>query len=252
MAKELPYFQFEPAEYLTRDISFCSLSAQGLFINVCAYYWQRQCELTRTQFLRRLNHEKELNELVQEGIIDLIDDTIKIKFLDVQFCKATSLSKTNSSNGSKGGRPKKENPTESESKANQNPTESESESESKGIREEKIKENEIKTPPTPKGEVIIWNDLITFFNNTFEKKSKVVPEAVQKKYNQRLKEGYLKTDISKAMVNASKDSYHIETGFKHLTLEFFSRPDKLDKFCSINPEPIKRTFTPMHNILDHD
>ena len=24
MAKELPYFQFEPAEYLTKDISFCS------------------------------------------------------------------------------------------------------------------------------------------------------------------------------------------------------------------------------------
>ena len=28
MAKELPYFKFEPAEYLTKDISFCSLSAQ--------------------------------------------------------------------------------------------------------------------------------------------------------------------------------------------------------------------------------
>lgn len=118
--------------------------------------------------------------------------------------------------------------------------------------ETEVEGKKLETPPTPKGEVIIWNDLITFFNNTFKKKSKVVPEAVQKKYNQRLKEGYLKTDISKAMVNASKDSYHIETGFKHLTLEFFSRPDKLDKFCSINPEPIKRTFTPMHNILDHD
>ena len=37
MAKELPYFQFEPAEYLTKDISFCSLSAQGLFINICCF-----------------------------------------------------------------------------------------------------------------------------------------------------------------------------------------------------------------------
>jgi hypothetical protein len=34
MAKELPYFKFEPAEYLTKDV-FCSLAAQGLFINLC-------------------------------------------------------------------------------------------------------------------------------------------------------------------------------------------------------------------------
>jgi hypothetical protein len=40
MAKELPYFKFEPAEYLTKDVS-CSLAAQGLFINLCSYYWQR-------------------------------------------------------------------------------------------------------------------------------------------------------------------------------------------------------------------
>lgn len=139
MAKELPYFQFEPAEYLTRDISFCSLSTQGLFINVCAYYWQRQCELTKTQFLKRLNHPIEFDELVNEGVIDLIEDVIRIKFLDEQFEKATNLSKVNSANGSKGGRPKKENPIKTEIKPNQNPIESET----KGIREDKIKEKEI-------------------------------------------------------------------------------------------------------------
>ena len=78
MAKELPYFKFEPAEYLTKDISFCSLAAQGLFINICSYYWQRGCELTKEQLLRRLNYEKELNELISEGVIDLVDNNIKI------------------------------------------------------------------------------------------------------------------------------------------------------------------------------
>ena len=58
MAKELPYFQFEPAEYLTKDISFCSLSAQGLFINICSFYWQRQCKLTKEQFLKELENLK--------------------------------------------------------------------------------------------------------------------------------------------------------------------------------------------------
>lgn len=143
MAKELPYFKFEPAEYLTKDISFCSLSAQGLFINICSYYWQRNCELTKEQLLRRLNHETELNELIKEGVIDLVENNITIKFLDNQLNEVENKSKTNSANGSKGGRPKK-NPTESETKPNLNPTESESISESKGIREDKIIEDEIK------------------------------------------------------------------------------------------------------------
>ena len=143
MAKELPYFKFEPAEYLTKDISFCSLSAQGLFINICSYYWQRNCELTKEQLLRRLNHETELNELIQEGVIDLVENKIIIKFLDNQLNEVENKSKTNSTNGSKGGRPKK-NPIESETKPNLNPIESESISESKGIREDKIIEDEIK------------------------------------------------------------------------------------------------------------
>jgi len=137
MAKELPYFQFEPAEYLTKDVSFCSLSAQGLFINLCAYYWQRECNLTKTQFLRRLNNPDELTELIDEGVIDLENDTIIIKFLDAQYENATKLSKTNSINGSKGGRPKKINPIKTENK----PTALNSLSETKGIREDKIKED---------------------------------------------------------------------------------------------------------------
>ena len=85
MAKELPYFQFEPAEYLTKDISFCSLSAQGMFINICAYYWQRGCELTKQQVLRRLNHEDAFNELVDEGVIYINGDDLTISFLKEQY-----------------------------------------------------------------------------------------------------------------------------------------------------------------------
>jgi hypothetical protein len=138
MAKELPYFQFEPAEYLTKDVSFCSLSAQGLFINICSYYWQRQCDLSKEQFLRRFNYENEFNELIKEGVIDLIESKIVIKFLLSQYLKATEKSTVNSSNGAKGGRPK--NQIKSEIKANENPIKSET----KGIREYNIiKENNI-------------------------------------------------------------------------------------------------------------
>ena len=138
MAKELPYFQFEPAEYLTGDISFCSLAAQGLFTNLCSYYWQRSCKLTKEQFLRRINAPKELQELIDENVILIENDAIIIKFLDAQYQSALSKSNINSINGSKGGRPKKINLIKSELKANKNPNESET----KGIRKDKIKKEE--------------------------------------------------------------------------------------------------------------
>ena len=139
MAKELPYFQFEPAEYLTKDISFCSLAAQGLFINLCSYYWQRECNLTKDQFLRRFKNETEFNELLTEGVIDVSNDgKMAIKFLDIQYDKATNQSRVNSINGSKGGRPRNPNKTETKPKLNPN------KSETKGIREDKIKEDKNK------------------------------------------------------------------------------------------------------------
>lgn len=142
MAKELPYFQFEPAEYLTKDISFCSLTAQGLFINICAYYWQRNCEITKTQILRRLNYPKELEELINEGVIDLDGNFIVIKFLNDQKAKIVETSRKNKANGGKGGRPPKpkQNPKITDPLNLAKPNESQT----KGIREDKIKEDEIK------------------------------------------------------------------------------------------------------------
>lgn len=136
MAKELPYFKFEPAEYLTKDISFCSLSAQGLFTNICCYYWQRNCKLTKDQLLKRLNHETELNELINEGVIDLKGNNIIIKFLDLQLSEVLKTSKQNSINGAKGGRPKK--PKQNQKETEKKPTALIPLSETKGIREDKI------------------------------------------------------------------------------------------------------------------
>ncbi len=159
MAKELPYFQFEPAEYLTKDVSFCSLEAQGLFINICCYYWQRECKLSKSQLLKRLNYPDILNELVSEGIIVFNGDDLIIKFLDNQYLKATKKSQVNSQNGAKGGRPKKQK--ETEIKPNENPIKSES----KGIREDKRKEDN-KREDNIGTKVPDWLD---FFNYAEEK-----------------------------------------------------------------------------------
>jgi uncharacterized phage protein (TIGR02220 family) len=233
MAKELPYFQFEPAEYLTKDISFCSLSAQGLFINICSYYWQRECKLTKEQFLKRLNNELEFNELLNEGVFSVDDEGfISIKFLDLQYAKATNKSVTNSENGSKGGRPKKAkiNPNETEIKANQNPIKSES----KGIREENIKEDKIKEE-----NIIDSSKLLSVYNSILGKTARVVNTKTKTQIKDRLKEGYTKEDIVNAIRNASKDPHHIEFNYKYLTLEFITRPDKLDRFVNMGDFKIK-------------
>ena len=103
--------------------------------------------------------------------------------------------------------------------------------------EEKGKEEEKEERPlTPKGESIDFDKLIIVFNDIFNCSSRVVNATVRKKYNALLKQGYTKENIKDAMYNASKDPFHIDSGYKHCTLEFFSRPDKVDKFINFKHE----------------
>ena len=53
MAKNFPYFKFTATEWLTGDIVYESLELQGLFINVCAVYWQRDGKLTIEDLIKR-------------------------------------------------------------------------------------------------------------------------------------------------------------------------------------------------------
>lgn len=83
-------------------------------------------------------------------------------------------------------------------------------------------------------EPINWPVLLDFFNKTTGKKCKVVSKKAKEQFNARLKEGFTKVDIANAIIGACKDSYHIETELKYITLEFISRADKLDKFSQVN------------------
>lgn len=86
MSKFLPYFQFEPAQYLTGTIQFCSLASQGLFVNIQCHYWQRECSLTISQLYRKFESNKNLvDELFEEGSIKKNGEFIIIEFLDSQY-----------------------------------------------------------------------------------------------------------------------------------------------------------------------
>lgn len=102
----------------------------------------------------------------------------------------------------------KQNPTTVE----QNPTK-----ESKG-KEKKVKE------------IIQWNNLLEFYNKTFNKNNRVFNDSNKAKYLARIKEGYTRENISKAMLKAKKDPFHTDNNYKFTTLEYFSRSTTLDKY----------------------
>lgn len=108
MAKRLPYFQFEPAEWQSGNITFCSMAAQGLFINIASLYWQKECELTKSQVLKRYNEPDLFNELESEKVLRIDGDVLSILFLDTQFNSIMNNKMLLSEAGKKGAQVKKQ------------------------------------------------------------------------------------------------------------------------------------------------
>lgn len=80
---------------------------------------------------------------------------------------------------------------------------------------------------------IDWEKLLNQFNKITGKNTKVINHQVKNKILARLKEGYSKQDLLNAIQNCFNDPYHKETNHKHLTLEFISRTDKMEKYSTI-------------------
>lgn len=106
MAKELPYFRFFVGKWIAGDITMCSMAAQGLFINICAYYWNKHCSICLANAKQRFsNNISELEQLIfQEIILVDEDENIIIKFLDDQMNEFENVSEKRAVAGSKGGK----------------------------------------------------------------------------------------------------------------------------------------------------
>lgn len=94
MAKELPYFKFEPSEWDNGNIQMCSRESKGMFIDMCSIYWSRVGELPYALALQKLcNGNKDaLKELVEHEIIGVVDGQIVIDFLDEQLSERGQIS----------------------------------------------------------------------------------------------------------------------------------------------------------------
>jgi soluble cytochrome b562 len=107
--KELPYFRFTISEWLNGDISMESHEHKGLFMDICAWYWFKDCSVTLVMLEKKFGNENAILNLIESDIIKADDDVIKIDFLDEQFDILSDKLKARQVAGSKGGKQKSSN-----------------------------------------------------------------------------------------------------------------------------------------------
>ena len=90
---------------------------------------------------------------------------------------------------------------------------------------------------------IDFEKLLIYFNQITNKNCKVVPKKARAAFIARTKEGYTKSDFAKAIQNCFNDDFHKQNPH-HLTLEFISRQDKLDKYLNIGNKPKSESQNP--------
>jgi uncharacterized phage protein (TIGR02220 family) len=227
MAKELPYFKFEPNQWENGNIQMLSRNEKGLFIDLCSMYWSRLGDVPLKLAIQKLcaGNATALNSLCDDKIIEVIEGNVFIKFLSEQLNEFEDTSKQNSKNAKEGWEKRRKQRYESERNAGALIPQCENDA----IREDKIKEDNINNNLNP----INWDALLNFFNTTTNKKCRVVSTKARNQFNARLKEKFTKEDIFKAIKNCYNDEWHIKNNHQYLTLEFISRADKLDKFSQI-------------------
>ncbi|NCU72348.1 MAG: hypothetical protein EBY66_04965, partial [Candidatus Fonsibacter lacus] len=130
MAKELPYYKHEPSEWLEGEIQVCSDAAIVCFLNLRDGYWLKLGCMSYAFALQKYCRRDAsiINELIDNGIIDVEGDEIRIKFLDLQLNEFNSTSEK---------RRESANKRWNDAKAMQ------LHSKSNAIREEEIKEDKI-------------------------------------------------------------------------------------------------------------
>lgn len=102
MAKELPYFKFEPNQWDSGNIQICTRESKGLFIDMCCLYWSRLGNLPyKLALIKLANGNDDLfNELIEQEVILILDGNIEISFLSEQLESFKDKSDTASKNAS--------------------------------------------------------------------------------------------------------------------------------------------------------
>ena len=237
MAKELPYFKFFVSEWNDGDITLEDYEVQGLFINICSYYWSNECNLTLKKAKKKFrNAEPDLwQTLISEQLIKVDDkDYLSISFLDEQAQERDKLCSTNAVNAKKGWDKRRENKRkESERNATASKSQSESDTESMQYREEERREEK-------KRKEDIINTDIDFLVSLY-------PDICEgRKCSTRKGGDSIKAKLKKILSKKSKEE--VEASIKDYVTECQRSKTYLlnfSKFLDELPEPSKKS-----NLLD--
>lgn len=176
MAKELPYFKFEPNQWENGNIQICNREDKGLFIDLCSMYWSRLGDLPLKLAVQKLcgGNASAFDSLIDEEIFILENEYIRIFFLDEQLNEFKKTSNQNSKNAK--ARWEKINKSKGLKKdVKKNASALKPQSENNTIREEEKREDDIKEslPASDKSETGESNEkeisLQTILKVMFEK-----------------------------------------------------------------------------------
>lgn len=170
MAKELPYYKFEPSEWLEGEIQICSDAAIVCFTNLCSGYWLKLGSMSYAFALHKYMRKDAnlMQELINSNVIAVQEDEISINFLDKQLKEFKVVSDKRSFAAKK---------RWSKNTVNQdvNANALQVYSKSNAIREEKIREDKIITKKVK----TFSDDILKCFNNCL----KYFPEHLHPKNN---------------------------------------------------------------------
>jgi len=103
MSKELPFFKFNSTQWLTGNISYESFHIQGVFIRICAEYWNRDNVLTIDDAKLRTQDAISVDYLIEKCYLKVKKEKIVILFLDEEKKEIGSKRLKLSESGRKGG-----------------------------------------------------------------------------------------------------------------------------------------------------
>ena len=176
-------------------------------------------------FFNYINDLKPESDRLTELLFNPIKATLK---RDLQAWE--NKQQTNKENGSKGGRPKKNIETEINPNNPVGLLETQNNPQ-KGVSvnvsvNDNVNNNNIV-------ESIDYDYLLKYVNDSLGRNFKIVNDKVKNKYKSLFKQGYTKSQIKEAIDNVKNNQYHKDSNYTYCTLEFFSRPETIDKYSSV-------------------
>jgi len=249
MAKDLPYFKFFCSEWNDGDITLESFEHQGLFINICSYYWSNECYIHLDKLLKRFRGYNDIiDDLISANLFKVNQDrTISITFLDEQRDERLEQSKIKSKGGKASAEARRLKKLEAENKhlLNSNSTENEHvlnscSTESQVLREEEKRREKKRKDNIIEDEFDTEKNLdIDILKNHYLKSTKILNAVIGNKINNLIDENDLKVKLDK-FHNSLIETGSLKKSFSEYAIYFrnWCKTKQFEKLKPKKQEPI--------------